>query len=230
MGEQLAFAIDDGLTHDTNDPDLSFTPEPVARQGCEALAEVLGIEPSRVLDPSAGGGVFGKVARDVWPQAELHGVEPRESERDSLARHYDHHHVGFIQDAPLPGWHQAAAFDLVVTNPPFSCWVDVLGSVVPYVQGFVAFLGLSTWGQSSDQQACFQHLRPHCQLRVVGRVHFRGPGINPRTGKRWGADQRDVSWWVWRIEDRPPLPSWFVRDLPELPPAARRWTERPGSA
>ena len=94
-------------------------------------------------------------------------------------------------------------------------------------------LGLSTWGQSADGVDLFREFMPAFQVRVGGRIGFRGPGTNPKTGKPWGVDQRDYSWWIWAPGMRSPSFNgdryWRTLQLPVLPTAQRTWRIKPGT-
>lgn len=69
--------------------------------------------PERVLDPGAGTGVWGMMARERWPDASISAYEIREDATPSLD--YDHWIQGdFLMSKPQP------MFDLVIGNPPFS--------------------------------------------------------------------------------------------------------------
>lgn len=69
--------------------------------------------PRRILDPGAGCGSFGKVARELWPQAEITGCELRDI---PVPVAYDRWHTGdfvklYVKPVPV--------YDLIIGNPPF---------------------------------------------------------------------------------------------------------------
>ena len=65
-----------------------------------------------ILDPGAGPGVWGTVARQIWPESMIHGIDIQEQEKP---HHYDRYDVGrFPGDWPFSG------YDLVVGNPPYN--------------------------------------------------------------------------------------------------------------
>lgn len=73
-------------------------------------------EPLRILDVGAGGGVWGTMARQYWPDDHIHGIEVR---RLSKPEAYDcwwcpGDFERFIERYAGP------PFDLIVGNPPFS--------------------------------------------------------------------------------------------------------------
>jgi hypothetical protein len=214
--------------------DADFTPGPVVHQGLATVAELLPEDPALVLDPSAGAGVFGQQAKVVWPSARLIGLEPRAEEGAHLAQNYTRHATTTFQE-----WAEGDIADarpnLIATNPPFSLFPEFveLGLDLLSDTGMLMLLGLSTWGQSADGIRLFDRFWPALQIRIGGRIGFRGPGINPKNGKPWGVDQRDYSWWIWvpgRIVPRfYGRPYWRTLQLPVLSTAQRTWREKPGT-
>jgi hypothetical protein len=187
-----------------------------------------GVFPLRFLDPSAGAGVFGQQLHALGHDA-IAGfrwaVEPRTEEKGNLKRHYHEVEACRFEEADFDD----EPFDLAGTNPPFSIWPLILERSLELVHdgGAVLLYGSIAWGQSSEGAAVFAKSRPSRCARVVGRVHHRGPGLNPKTGKPWGADQRDVCWWLWERRRSPK--TWTTENLPALPPESRRWTVIPGT-
>jgi hypothetical protein len=202
--------------------DACFTPRSVVHQALSRLRSYVRLPKrhGRLLDPSAGAGVFGQVARAVFPCWNLVGIEPRVEERPYLEHHYDHvvctTAQRFATDAPF--------FDVVASNPPWWCWGEVFDAVWPLVLegGVLAFLGPSTWGHSDEASECvdvFERVCPAYQWRVRGRIAFNGGS---------GTDNRKCSWWVF-VRDSIARTGWLTENLPALPPEARRWTTRPGT-
>jgi hypothetical protein len=72
----------------------------------------LALRAPNILDPGAGPGIWGKVAREIWPEALIHGIELEEQPRPP---EYDRYDIG-----RFPGDHRMAGYDLVVGNPPFN--------------------------------------------------------------------------------------------------------------
>lgn len=215
--------------------DADFTPRGVVRQGLGLVARLSGRPRLTMLDPCAGAGVFGMVAREVLPAAQRFGIEAREEEREHVARWYPHGFVlGRFQDAGSP---IAYGLDLIATNPPFDQWAELLawalGRVAP--GGFVLLLGLTTWGNSdepSERADVMRKHRPLLEARIHGRIRFR-TGTNPANGKPYGTDSRKYSWWVWQrdavLSAFEGLPTWHTTILPALPKADREWKVRPGT-
>lgn len=208
--------------------DADFTPGPIVFQ---ALVRLSGWRrPMTILDPSAGAGVFGQQCRLIWPDAKIWGVEPRQEERNHLMRHYDFILIQKFQPLEVFG-----SPDLIITNPPFPLFpgfIEAAHTLQPRTnegrpKGLV-LLGLSTWGQSAEGVELFERFTPYMQLRIGGRIGYRGPGLNPLTQKPWGVDQRDYSWWVWDTSG-PPTDHWMTFQLPVLSVADRTWKVRPGT-
>lgn len=204
--------------------DACFTPPAVVEQLFVALRSIVDVpRRGRLLDPCAGAGVFGMVARRRLRAWEIVAVEPREEERAHLEQHYDTVVTGTAQ-AYGQAAHDSQFFDIVCTNPPWWCWGDIFDAVWPLVieGGALALLGPSTWGHSdeaSERIDVFERVTPAHQLRVRGRIAFNGSA---------GTDNRKCSWWLWR-NDGVARDSWTTLTLPALPAEARRWTTRPGT-
>lgn len=94
--------------------ELDFYPTPpgAVRDALDLVARD-GFTPTRILDPGAGEGRWGEIARTRWPEAHLTGVELRDV---TPAPVYDQWHAGAFQGAlgALSG-----PYDLVMGNPPY---------------------------------------------------------------------------------------------------------------
>lgn len=211
--------------------EADLTPEPVVHQWLVRLRDVDGLDPRSMLDPSAGDGVFGKVARQVWPDVRIVAVEPRPECREYLVAHCDVVETMSLEAylARGTGW-----FDLIVTNPPFTLalrWVPMLRRLLG-ADGLLSFLQLSELGQrglgkrGEDSCALFDANRPTAQFRIPGAIGYRGPGINPKTNKPHGADMRSYSWWMWTMLSY--RQGWHGDQLPRLPSCDRKWLTPPG--
>lgn len=108
-----------------------FTPEFVIRKALGAISHV---EVRTVVDPAAGDGKFIRVASDLWPTANLFGVDV-DNEVTSRARQSVNSKGDFFTRDSLQRetWSkirkirailEEGGFDLVVGNPPFSSWFD----------------------------------------------------------------------------------------------------------
>lgn len=223
--------------------DADFTPRAVVRQGLGALRlfdnrgrllDAPAADPASIWDPSAGAGVFGSVAREIFPDTELVGTEPRIEERPHLEHNYDHHVIAeFAAGYPLaparPSW--------IVTNPPWSRWTELVEFVWPLVElgTTLALLGPIGWGASFEAaEGLDTMLRcpPVAELRIPERIKFRR-GTNPRNGKPYTSDHRKCAWWVFKRRARPKksamLLHWNTYVLPKMRSADYEWTVRPGT-
>jgi hypothetical protein len=219
------------------DHEVDLTPTAVVEQGLRAIAQHFprGTKHRVVmLDPCAGPGVFGQVARRVFSKIEVVAIEPRREELQFLERN---------ADVVLATTAQAAVvelagrkFDLIATNPPFREWATILRATLPHLQswGRLMFLGPSNWGhsdESAELAEVFEEIPPYMQMRVRGRVRFRS-ARDPDTGKAPQFFMKKLSWWVWRafpFAQAPYGPGWIAFNLPALDPGARVWTQRPGT-
>jgi predicted RNA methylase len=173
----------------------------------------------RMLDPAAGSGVFGRVARAVWGErVHTTGIDVRPSERENLAAAYDESQISDFHKARLRG-----PFDLVLTNPPFMAfaeawWEFLLSRHLLAENAVIAFVGLSQWGQTRRAWPQIQRWTPAEQHRIGGRLSFRGGAA---------ADQREYSLWIWR-KGHHTRGAWRTLQLPPLPRELAKWTDPPG--
>lgn len=223
--------------------EVDRTPGAVAHQGITWAMELAGIPTgSPIVDVGAGAGVFGQQYNAIsraraWPEQPRNlAIEPRASEAEGLRRHYARVHVGmfagFVADV-LPSMRATIDTWWCASNPAFSIFPDIVDTFAEELRALLLY-GSIAWGCSSAGAELFARHPPLACARVVGRVNHRGPGINPATitakcpgGKPWGADQRDVCWWLWLRGEKPKR--WSCENLPELTNAQRSWTVPPGS-
>lgn len=230
--------IDDGhaakLERD-REYELDRTPVSVCRQGLvwaidKMLAEI-GKVPSTMIDIGAGSGVFGQqlnaieaAEKNLVRLAYTIAIEPRVEESPHLRRHYDEVHL-----CTFGAWQRTTAGPLcnawVACNPAFSIFPDIVRACAPVCVATLLY-GSIAWGCSEAGAELFAAHPPYACARVVGRVHHRGPGLNPKTGEPWGADQRDNCWWLFLRDHAPDR--WTTENLPILPSEQRRWTTPPG--
>lgn len=226
--------IDDGhlaaLERDRSH-EVDRTPPAVCRQGLEWGFAKIGHVPRYSLDIGAGSGVFGQQLGLITPGEICRiAVEPRQEERGHLGRHYEDVHmisfVEFVQRRAMP------VRAVLASNPAFSIFPDIVRAYVPVLDAVLLY-GSIAWGCSEEGAALFaEHPPAHC-ARIIGRVNHRGPGINPASitkdcpnGKPWGADQRDVCWWLWKRGHTSRV--WITENLQPLTVEQRRWTIPPG--
>lgn len=203
------------------------------------LRDHMGVLPKRVIDPSAGAGVFGAVAREVWPKAHLVGIELDSDMAELARRNYDEfHHADFEH------WAAAQPFcdDAVVSsNPPGGRFARLERKVNPKLESWVP-IGLKlapvVWMYGREnvgirilaQEQLFATRPPVLEARVSGYVRHRGRGV--------GSDSHAYAWWLWVLpghlrdvvaswlpEAMREMPSgvWPTLNLPRLPSAERTW-------
>ena len=186
-------------------------------------------EPRVILDPAAGNGSIGIALRERFPMATLVAVEPRVECRPALERIYTHVNTMTLEQFAcmsfpyLPCTEGFFAFDAVITNPPFSMLREFIERGHRFVKasGSVTYLALSTFGQAHAWREILSQRPVIDQHRIGGRLSFRTGRTNPKTGKPYGADQRDYSWWTWRPGYGVGM-SWRCTQLPTLSASERR--------
>lgn len=236
---QLAL-LDDGHTvrlERDREFEVDRTPGPVVAQGLRWAIELAGIPTSSPLvDVGAGAGVFGQQYNAICLELGARrvpssfAIEKRREEIDALSRHYTHAYWGSFAEwcelelAKL----QRGTLDTFwcASNPAFSIFASIVDALAPVLRAVLLY-GSIAWGCSSEGAQLFEKHPPTACARVVGRVNHRGPGLNPRDGKPWAADQRDVCWWLWVRGQRPRR--WSCENLPELEQQQRTWKVPPGS-
>lgn len=233
--------IDDGhvarLERD-REHQVDRTPGPVAYQGVSWAANWFCASEGRnmktIVDTGTGAGVFGQQERRILgPEAVLIGIEVRPEEH-AAARHYDRFIVGDATDPAIV--ESIGGVDATIANPKFKIWPALLRAYLP-ISRFVMFYGTISWGCAEGDEddsgtgltgaALFDEFPPLACGRIRGRVAHRGPGLNPKTDKPWGADQRDCCWWLWKRGNTHPV--WQTENLPQLAQHERRWLVPPGS-
>ena len=241
MSAQVGFGFDEGHDEErARSHEVDPTPAAVVAQGLSTFARrhlrrLAQRHSVRLLDPCAGSGVFGQQAHRVFDGAERTAVEIRPEEEPWLRRNYDKYRIGnALELVPQMG----PSFDLASTNPAFTLTIELLPLLLACVRagGHVLLFGLNELGsRGAASRALWRRYPPREQWRVFGTIKFRN-GINPSTGKPWGADMRSYSWWLWESDGNGGARPYDVDDttarrtieLPELDSALRRWSTVPG--
>lgn len=178
--------------------------------------------PISLCDPCAGDGVFVDEARKRFHVTHARAIEIRPEEAPVLRSKYDRVDMGDLEQVLT---HQGPfRSDLVVGNPAFSLFVPIVESWLEHGTGpYLMLFGLTSVMQRAAKKVAFcRRHGPSAEYRVAGPIWFRH-GINPRTGRTWGADQRSYSWWLWVRSPvkRGPL-GWATFQLPMLSVGERK--------
>lgn len=126
--------------------DLYPTPEGLVRATLMNWWKGYKEYPYKILDPGCGEGVWGKVAKELWPKAEITGIEIRKelNSEDNLA-YYTHVSLGedfLATNALYPRDWQLQKYDLIIGNPPYFAAEDFIRTSHKYLEneGWVIFL------------------------------------------------------------------------------------------
>lgn len=154
--------------HDFYPTDSAFV-----ESGLDMLPRV----PQRILDPGMGAGIWGNVARERFPHAEIVGVELRQDA--PFMRWYDWNiRADFLQMSPAP------IFDCVIGNPPYKLAEDfVRHSMACLVDGgHLVFLLRLAFLESLSRYTLFTVEMPPLKIGVCSdRPSFTGDGKTDAT-------------------------------------------------
>jgi hypothetical protein len=199
--------------------EVNYTPIGVVRQGLQFFKDRHhGFEVRRFLDPSAGQGVYCKVVRELWPNAHITAVEPREEEREGLLE---------VADAVIVDMfdvlHFEDGFDLIATNPPFKRAKEWVSDICE--ANLAAFLLLLNTVQAFQRSVggvnLMREFTPIEEFRVA-------QGVRCKHGS--SGDKVSYSHWLWDVATAriaPKLsskdaPSWQSYQLPLLSAGERK--------
>lgn len=209
--------------------EADFTPIGTVRQGLKWLLSLdLAIpDAPRVLDPSAGQGVFAKVIRELFPNAHITSIEPRVEERHRLLACSDAVHSMKLEEWLCKGYGERESFDLVCTNPPFTHLHRFARTFAPGGGVSTRISMLLARGSAFQRglagSELIRELPPSHEGAISGSVKFRD-GINPSTGRPYTSDTACYSWWVWSGSTSP---SWQTYPLPMLSSSDRIYKGTP---
>ena len=198
----------------------------------------------RVLDVCAGYGCWASEMRRLaasqgWP-VHITGVEIHEPRREHLRKWCDDVWVDDWKPEPEPpdtpfGYRWTG--DIAIGNPDFALVLrDAAGNVLPVEQTMVAVLlrhapavlllhTQQAFVKSEPGRACYRAYPPAASWLLPGSIKFRR-GINPDTGKPWGADSRCYQVSLWLRGHTGPCSTYMLEDLESH---VRAWVVPPGS-
>lgn len=133
-----------------------------------------GFTPKRILDPGAGSGPYGAVARYLWPEAFIVGAE--------LDRHWPQHpayNEWYVGDYTDPDLMPHKGFDLIVGNPPFKPAEKFLRQAAKQLgpNGLILWLlPLNFLASAGRQRELFPSLAPSKHFVCANRPSFLGEG------------------------------------------------------
>lgn len=125
----------------------------------------------RMLDPGAGDGCWGEVARELWPEAFITGVERRDVPRHNC---YDEWLVGDYPEVGGEGY-----YDLIIGNPPFKyCQQFITHGLgqLEYGGNLVFLLRLGFAGGQRRRDGLFRTNPPRLVAVCSKRPSFSGDG------------------------------------------------------
>lgn len=159
----------------------------------QASLDLIPIAPAKILDPCAGTGVWGEIARQKWPDSHIEGCDlyfPDETPDYDLWYHGDFHRLEVIAD-----------IDLIMMNPPYG------QKAHQFVQQGLKHLAPGGWlvallllGYVAAQRRAafiFDEHRPLAIYTLPKRPSFRGAGGGS------GTDKYNYMVAVWRKEPNP---------------------------
>lgn len=195
--------------------EINTTPRAVVEQALRFLKTEYEsvIDVPSYLDPGAGSGVYCKVVRELWPNAVITAVEPREEEADALRAVADEVIVGPFEPTKMSG----RKWNLIAGNPPFSqtrAWVREIVKE-NMCRTLMLLEKVQAFQRGLEGLALIREFPPAAELRVAQALQFRPDK---------GSDSICYSHWVWRVNEVSPLacPRWDTYQLPNLSSRDRR--------
>lgn len=178
--------------------DAYYTEAPLARAICGRLHPLLVMgDAPRILEPSAGNGVFCREARKVWgAAAHITAVEPFPAAPLWLTHVGDHDDLNKVRVMSIEHYcaTHAATFDLTIGNPPFLYAEEHLALVRP-ISTYVAFLlRLGFLASQGRAERVYKEPGLRYLMPIAERPSFTGGGT----------DKYDYAVYVWQ-KDYPGL-------------------------
>lgn len=234
-GEQVDL-VDDGFTGpELRAAEYGGTPTPLISQALVHLQSALRrrFVVKSFVEPGSGPAPFCRVVGTMWPDSIRYAVDVREGERPHASRNATCFVASMFEDfasdfASMDVHEDVRHFDLLATNPPFSCAFEWAERGVELARDVLLLLPDDWHKRTKARVKRFVEggLRDLVvgQMQIAGRIAFYG-------GSR--TDRVSYSWWhfskVGTFSNGGPSGSWPTWMLPMLPAWARRWQGcRPG--
>ena len=181
------------------------------------MKDAFELDASRVVDPCAGAGVWCQAARTTWPDSFVHAIEPREEETRHLERNADAFSIADFLKAEV----SAGAYDIALTNPPFSLFEEIAEESLRVADFACLYAPIDLLLRAEGRVGWLREHEKHVRALFItpGPIGFRGPGTS--------TDFRTYGLWVLHQEARAPM--WSTLVLPLLPSSSRQWVTRPGT-
>lgn len=161
-------------------------------------------KPKHILDPGCGTGVWGRVAREKWPESYIDGVDIIHMVDSDFI--YNQIYIKDFRD-----WKAISQFDLIISNPPYKYAEEFVRKSWQSLKhdGEMIFLMRLAFLESQKRCKGLWHELPPDRVYVLGRrPSFTGNGKTDNTAYalyHWINDDRRVgtslSWLMWDYDD-----------------------------
>lgn len=131
----------------------------------------------KILDPGAGTGVWGQAAREIFPDAEIHGTEIRDVPKPE---YYDYWYHGDYERFASTFHDTDGHYDLIIGNPPYYVLEDFMDNSFDQLKryGLLWFLLPSSFSESKKRYLKYfsktDYHKPELILNSVRRISFTG--------------------------------------------------------
>lgn len=170
--------------------DVCLTPDPLAVEICERLAEQ--IQPLVVLEPSAGDGSFVRAARQVWAKSNITAMDIRPECRDALrVAGADEVDIRALEDQDICD----IGPDLVIGNPPFAQAEKHIRILLAAMKegAYLAFLLRLGFYESHERVDFWKECPERFMAPIVPRPQYK---LNSK-GKL-GSDSQSYAIFIWQ--------------------------------
>lgn len=160
-----------------------------------------------IIDPCCGSGVFGAIARIVWPKAKIYGVDIQSKDEIlndpipdlSPETNWEHYDEIYFSQAFVPGLHLPLA-DIIISNPPFSDIENFIETSFKYLEigGILSLIGRSNFLEGVGRANGLWLKYPLFQYNLSAR---RVPWPNHPKGQKKQSDYETYAQYIWRNSD-----------------------------